>query len=240
MKLDFSEHFKRYEQFLKQIDGMFERMQQEYPEAVCCGQGCTDCCYAMFDLHLIEALYLNDKFNKLDSDNKDRLLIEADKADRKVFKMKRKMAKAHKAGQEDEQILQEVAKERLRCPLLSEDDKCAMYENRPITCRLYGLPLEIDGQTHTCGKSGFIPGKQYPTVKMGIIHEKLMDMSRELAIDINSKYKDLYALLLPLSSSLLIEFNADYLGARQKGEAQKDNLSQKQSGLDEWVAGDGE
>src|SRR5271154_278311 len=27
----------------------------------------------------------------------------------------------------------------LRCPMLSDDNRCSVYENRPLICRLYGV-----------------------------------------------------------------------------------------------------
>ncbi len=239
MDLDFSSHFARYESFLKQIDEMFERVQGEYPEEVQCESGCTDCCYAMFDLHLIEALYLNHKFKQMGKEERNALLLEADKADRKAFQIKREIGKARKSGTSEGDLLEDVSKKRLRCPLLRDDDLCALYEFRPVTCRVYGLPLDIDGETHTCGKSGFVPGKQYPTVKMRNINEGLIQMSKDLAQDVGSKYADLHTMLMPVSMALLTEFDREYLGIRTAEE--KAEIQQGSSeGVGEWVIGGGE
>jgi Fe-S-cluster containining protein len=240
MGLDFSKHFEKYEKFLKQLDSIFERMQKEYPEEIKCRQGCTDCCYALFDLHLVEALYLNHKFGSLDQDERNRILIDADKADRKAHKLKKNMAKASsKDGRDNEELLGRVSQERLRCPLLREDDKCALYEFRPATCRLYGLPLDIDGETHTCGKTGFVTGEKYPTVKMRNVHENLARMSQEMAADIGSSYKQLHTLLLPVSTALLTEFDAEYLGIK-KDEKPLEHVTSTPKGTDDWVIGGGE
>ncbi|MFP4167615.1 MAG: YkgJ family cysteine cluster protein [Desulfonatronovibrionaceae bacterium] len=233
--LNFSRHFEKYENLLQQINSVFERMQKEYPQEVTCGLGCTDCCYALFDLHLVEALYLNHKFKTLDKNEQDRILVEADKADRKAFKLKRKLAKESSHGRDDEELLRRFSRERLRCPLLREDDTCALYQFRPITCRVYGLPLDINGETHTCGKSGFEPGQKYPTVKMRTIHENLAIMDKELAKAINSKYTDLHTLLMPVSAALLTEFDAEYLGVKpSEPSPQEGDLA---DGHKEWVIG---
>ena len=38
------------------IDEAFARVREEFPEEVRCGQGCDDCCHAVFDVSLVEAL----------------------------------------------------------------------------------------------------------------------------------------------------------------------------------------
>jgi len=239
MGLDFSKHFEKYEKFLKQLDSIFVRMQKEYPQEIKCCEGCTDCCYAMFDLHLIEALYLNRKFATLGRDERDRILIDADKSDRKAHKLKRDLAKASsKEGRDDEELLNRVSRERLRCPLLKEDDRCALYEFRPATCRLYGLPLDIEGETHTCGKTGFVTGEKYPTVRMRNVHENLAGMSREMAVDIGSKYKQLHTLLLPVSAALLTEFDPEYLGVEKDKNSLQHGIATAK-GTEDWVIGGG-
>ncbi|MCP4672044.1 MAG: YkgJ family cysteine cluster protein, partial [Desulfobacula sp.] len=62
MALNLKEHFVKYEALVDMVDGVFDRVKQEYPKEVFCREKCSDCCYAIFDLTLIEALYLNAKF----------------------------------------------------------------------------------------------------------------------------------------------------------------------------------
>ena len=42
--------------------------------------------------------------------------------------------------------MEEAARIKCRCPLLGDDDRCLLYQARPITCRLYGVPTAIAGQ----------------------------------------------------------------------------------------------
>ena len=62
MALDLNEHFVKYEALVQIVDAVFARVKKEYPKEVFCREKCSDCCYAIFDLTLIEALYLKDKF----------------------------------------------------------------------------------------------------------------------------------------------------------------------------------
>jgi hypothetical protein len=101
MALDLKEHFVKYEALVHMVDSVFERVKKEYPKEVFCRKKCSDCCYAIFDLTLIEALYLNDKFLKKFSGMEKNSLIEiADKTDRVLVKMKRNAYREVKNGAE--------------------------------------------------------------------------------------------------------------------------------------------
>ena len=223
MALDFTEFFKRYEAIIAEADQVFHAVRDKYAENVRCEKGCSDCCHALFDLTLVEALYLNGNFNgKFSGKAKNDVLKRADAADRQVHLLKHEAFKAVKDGKNAQEILAEMAKVRVRCPLLDDDGACAMYEHRPVTCRIYGVPTAIGGAAHTCGKSGFEKGKAYPTVYLDRIQDKLYALSHELAEAIHSRYKQLGEVLVPASLALLTDYSEEYLGvgAEKKPEAQ--------------------
>lgn len=215
MDLDLTPFFEQYEELLRAADAIFAKVEKEYPECVKCREGCADCCHALFDLTLIEALYINHHFRKIHDDrpNAKAVLVEkANKADRQVYKIKRQAFKKVEAGEPEEEVLAELAMERIRCPLLNERNRCDMYDYRPITCRLYGIPTAIGGKAHTCGLSDFKPGEPYPTVNLDIIQEKLFAISGELVRAIQSRFVQMGGMLVPLSMALLTVYDDDYLG----------------------------
>ena len=86
MSLDFTETFDKYERLVKEVDAVFAQVQKQYPDCVACKMGCSDCCHAMFDLSLVEALYINSHFNRIeDSELRNEILERADKADREAY-----------------------------------------------------------------------------------------------------------------------------------------------------------
>ena len=213
MKINFQPHFEKYKAIVTMADEVFEKVQKEFPESVTCKIKCADCCHALFDITLIEAIYINDRCNKLiKGKEKKRLLARSNQADRKTYKIKRKAYQDKQAGKNDMKILIEMAAERVRCPLLNDEDLCSLYENRPITCRLYGIPTSTNSISHTCGKSGFVEGKQYPTVNLDIIQKKLYEISAEFVIQIKTKYAQMAEMLVPVSMALLAQYDEDYLG----------------------------
>jgi Fe-S-cluster containining protein len=216
MKIDFQPFFKKYQAIVTMADEVFEKIQKEFPENVTCKIKCADCCHALFDITLIEAIYINDRFNTLiKGEERERLIARSNQADRKVYKIKRKAYKDKRTGKNDMKILVEMAAERVRCPLLNDEDFCSLYENRPITCRLYGIPTSTNGISHTCGKSDFVEGKQYPTVNLDIIQQKLFEISSEFVLQIKTKYTQMAEMLVPVSMAILTQFDEDYLGVSE-------------------------
>ena len=228
MDIDFTPFFKQYEEVLAMADKVFERVKSEHSECVKCKTTCSDCCNALFDLYLIEALYINDKFNKKFKDGeRERIVENSNTADRTIHKLKRKAYKDLESGKDENELLTKMAEERVRCPLLNDDDMCDLYEYRPITCRLYGIPISIGGASHTCGLSAFAEGKQYPTVNLEKIQNKLYEISVELVKEIKSRHVKLADVIVPLSMALLTIYDEEYLGI---GDINRGDIKDKQEG----------
>jgi Fe-S-cluster containining protein len=195
----------------------FDRVKASHAECVKCEEKCSDCCFALFDLTLIEALYLHHKFNeKFKGSARVELVEKANRADRRIYKIKRNAFKELQAGRNEGELLAQMALERVRCPLLSEKDLCDLYDNRPLTCRFYGIPTAIGGAGHTCGKSEFKQGEQYPTVNLDVVHNHLQQISAELLRDIKSKNIKLVDLLVPVSSAMAMDFDEVFLGIAEE------------------------
>ncbi|ACU88403.1 YkgJ family cysteine cluster protein [Desulfomicrobium baculatum] len=212
MNLDLSQFFTEYESLVAQVDAVFHKVSGNFVSEVRCKEGCSDCCHALFDVTLIEAMYLNSKFSELDEIRRNEILIEADKADRKAYLLKKKVSK--EASEVDHsEILLRTAKERLRCPLLDSADKCALYAYRPITCRIYGIPLDIGGKSHTCGLSGFVTGHPYPAVKLERIQDMLLSLSNRVLDAVGSKYADFRLMHVPVSTALMTVYSDEFFGS---------------------------
>ena len=82
------ELFSKYEGLVKQIDGVFEEVRKKYPACVKCKLECADCCHALFDLSLIEAMYINRKFiEKVLEQRKAQIIEDANTVDRKLYQL---------------------------------------------------------------------------------------------------------------------------------------------------------
>lgn len=210
---DFEPFFRRYLDLVEKADAAFDKIRGQFPTEVRCEIGCADCCYALFDLSLIEALHINHQFQQACSGRaKERLLEKANRADRDTYRIKRQAFRDLRAGKSEREVLEGVASQRVRCAMLNEEDRCDIYAFRPITCRLYGIPTSIRGEGHSCGRSGFKPGKPYPTVNLDELNRQLHQISAELVAALKSRHVKMADLLVPLSMALLTQYDDVYLG----------------------------
>ena len=209
--------FKSYEALRDAADAIFSRVEQTYPHCVKCAPGCSDCCHALFDLPLVEAMYINRAFKDAFPHGRERsdILEKAADADRRLAKTKRDMFRAERAGTSTEELMNETASLRMRCPLLNAKNECSLYDKRPITCRLYGAPLDIGGKGHVCGFSGFNPGEPYPTARLEKIQSRLDQLGGEIEKILKSRFRltDIY---MPLSMALLTDYDDKFLGVGEE------------------------
>ena len=224
MNFDFTPFFGQYEALLSLSEETFNRVGKSHADLVQCRIGCDDCCYALFDLTLIEALYINHRFNETfqGKEREDRIAI-ANTADRKIHKIKRKAYQELNAGKNEELILMEMAGERIRCPLLNQEKQCDLYAHRPITCRLYGIPTAINGVGYSCGKSGFTEGQQYPTANLEPVQKRLYEISASLVQALKSKHSTMAEMIVPVSMALLTDYDDDYLGIEDQMGVPRDD-----------------
>jgi Fe-S-cluster containining protein len=209
----FKEAFSNYEKLAEAADQIFRKIKSDFPKEMSCRKGCSDCCHALFDVSLVEALYLNHHFNRLFEGQARKALMEkANRADRTVYKIKRDARKRLEEGGSEEELLVSLSAERVRCPLLDGRDQCVLYDYRPITCRLYGVPTEVGGLSHGCGKTGFVKGKSYPTVHMEKMNHQLFSLAVSLVRGMESRFPQLSELVMPVSAVVLTDFNDDFLG----------------------------
>lgn len=238
MSLDFAPAFARYEALAAEADALFARVADACPGMLPCAPGCGDCCHALFDLTFVEALYLNHQFTRAfpAGPGREAVLDRADRADRALCKRKRQAFREDARGVSTAVILEELARERVRCPLLDDHDRCLLYAARPIPCRLYGAPLLIGGAARTCGRTGFEPGGAYPTVKIETIQDRLLELSRELVAALPTRLVAMGDMLVPVSMALLTTYDAAYLGlVPETAEAEAEPAGDDCGGATTWV-----
>lgn len=152
-------------------DVAFKKVAREHPQAVACKTGCDDCCHALFDLAPVESLALAVAFQKLPRQERREALRRAEKAARIYDEAARQVLMASAKDR-----LKLLSQARVPCPLLSKG-RCILYEERPATCRLYGIPVAIQGSARTCHRARFQEGQTYPTVDLQQVNQQLDQIS---------------------------------------------------------------
>ena len=97
---DLSPIFSRYESLRAEADALFARVRETQPGCVTCKEGCSDCCHAVFDLSLVEAMSLNRAFEAAFAHGPERsaILTRASETDRRLTRLKRELFRAEKGG----------------------------------------------------------------------------------------------------------------------------------------------
>lgn len=218
---DLSPVFAKYERIQAEADALFARIASQFPQCVTCRKGCSDCCHAVFDISLVEAMYINQAFRKSFPHGplRSEIVERTSEIDRKLTRVKRELYQAEKNGEKTEEIMRKAAQMRMPCPLLNSSNECLLYNVRPITCRIYGVPETITGKGHVCGFSNFEPGIAYPAVQLDKLQTRLEDLSREIGHIVGSRF-ELQEVYVPLSMALLTRYDDAYLGI---GKAKEDD-----------------
>jgi len=173
----FSDLFKEYESLVEKADQAFLEVQGLHGSCIRCREGCSDCCNSVFGLFPIEAAYLSHHFGRLGRKVRREAGVRGEKAGRELQEVQQRLAAYdHNPGEKG----LAMARERVRCPLLNKDEKCDLYQRRPITCRVYGIPAVISGRLHACWKAGFEKGKPYPAFNLDAAYRELYGLSQRI------------------------------------------------------------
>ena len=137
--VDLSTYFAEYDALVRKIDEDAERAQAMQEDIVRCGLESNDCCFNYVDLQLIEVISLNKALNRtLKSEMRLELIHKAVEVNKKTRKIRRRLAETPE-GDGKKALAENYALEKILCPL-NRESKCVLFENRPIQCRLYGIP----------------------------------------------------------------------------------------------------
>ncbi len=200
--------FLQYAELARKADVLFKTVQEGYPASVKCRVRCCDCCHAIFGVFPIEAAYINYHFNRLERKARRDCLRRAEKAEAELLKAKDRL----KVFEDDPKMkVFGLGKQRVRCPLLQDSEECVLYENRPIICRVYGVPYTLrkgDKElSYVCGLSNFEEKASYPAVKLDNVYQQLVKLSMDLLTEAGYLNPAAKAnLMLPLSRILRMPF----------------------------------
>jgi Fe-S-cluster containining protein len=138
-----------YGSLLQEVDEWFGRASISSGSAVSCRTGCSACCRGLFDITLLDACYLKSGFDTLDNLTQKMVLARA--GERLVTlqalwpEFTPPFILNHRPEEEWEDLMPE--EDDTPCVLLGTDGTCLVYEYRPMTCRLNGIPLiDISGE----------------------------------------------------------------------------------------------
>lgn len=133
----------RYQALLSEVDNWFSRCSLAAGDAVACRRGCSACCRGLFDITLLDAFLLKDGFDRLPSKKQKQVGRAACSRVTQIRLLWPDFDHPYLLNlhpeEEWEQLMPE--EDETACALLGDDGLCLVYENRPMTCRLHGVPM---------------------------------------------------------------------------------------------------
>ena len=138
-----------YRALLKEVDGWFAGCLAAPlgTERIACRRGCNECCRGLFDITLLDAFLIQEAVKDLEK------AVGAEvrrRAALRLPELKRlwpDLAPPYLLNTLPKEEWMEMPEDdAIPCPLLGEDGFCLIYEARPMTCRLHGLPhVDLSG-----------------------------------------------------------------------------------------------
>jgi Fe-S-cluster containining protein len=139
----------RYGELLGEVDVWFRRCLEQHADRIACCNGCSACCRGLFDITLLDAMYLKRGFDRLPDRQKRSILPNASARLEALSLINPKFREPWILNgiPEDEWELLMPEEDETPCLLLSENGGCLVYDYRPMTCRLNGIPLiDVSGE----------------------------------------------------------------------------------------------
>lgn len=135
-----------YGELLREVDSWFSRCLEQYPQYITCTSGCSACCRGLFDITLLDALYLHRGFQTLAADVQEKLQHSAEQRLHSLSLINPNFTAPWLLNGIAEEQWDELMPEDddTPCLLLSPYGQCMVYQYRPMTCRLNGIPMIDD------------------------------------------------------------------------------------------------
>ncbi|HEU0265438.1 MAG TPA: YkgJ family cysteine cluster protein, partial [Geobacterales bacterium] len=138
-----------YSALLGRVDTWFAGCMARHGESIACGKGCSECCHGLFDITLLDAALLLQGFERLPEATRKEVVGRCEAILERLRRFWPDLSHPFILNIREEEAWEEVMPEDddTPCPLLALDGSCLLYDYRPMTCRLNGLPLfNLDGE----------------------------------------------------------------------------------------------
>lgn len=188
-----------YRELIDFADSAFTEISAAHPDFTRCKRGCDDCCYAVFGLFLVEAVFVHEAFQSLEEPVRVETLSRCAEAEQAAAHLEEELRSAR---HDPERAARIMATKRVPCPLLTAAGDCLIYDGRPLTCRVYGMPAVVGGALRACGKSGFPRKGRYGAFSLDMANRRLLDLSTAMIEDIEDADPEKASLLVSVSKAL--------------------------------------
>jgi Fe-S-cluster containining protein len=146
---------KRDGRLIQIVDAALADATKRSGEWLVCRPGCTQCCHGVFAISQLDALRLRTGIERLDRDDPARATHVRRRASETVSRIGADFPGDRRTGilaesTEAQAAFDEFANDE-PCPALDPaTGLCDLYEWRPMTCRVFGPPVRVEGGFSVC------------------------------------------------------------------------------------------
>ncbi len=205
-----------YRQLLGGIDDWFAGCIERSQEQIACRPGCSACCRGLFEISLLDVALLQSGFADLAEPVKEQVLVKARLRVNDLQQRWPEFQAPYILNRLLNDEWQNMPEDDLTpCPLLGTDGNCLVYQSRPLTCRLHGLPnIDCSGESFSDARCSlnFVDSK--PLFRTELRYRFRDTFAREFdllgmfARQLTGQHQLELDTFIP--SGLLIDFSADF------------------------------
>jgi Fe-S-cluster containining protein len=143
------------QQLVQIIDSALADTARRSGEWLVCKPGCTQCCMGAFAINQLDALRLQQGLAELEVIEPERATRVRNRARASISRISPDFPGDRKTGILDEgeaaeSLFEEFANDE-PCPVLdAQTGMCDLYAARPMTCRVFGPPVQSEGGLGVC------------------------------------------------------------------------------------------
>jgi len=124
-----------YREILSRADAHFEEVRNRLGRHLECRRGCTGCCHGLFEIGGADVAMIADALRAAEPATRELLVARS----REILDTFDAPAIRDCTPPEKEAFFERARD--VSCPALADDGACSIYENRPLVCRTFGLPV---------------------------------------------------------------------------------------------------
>jgi Fe-S-cluster containining protein len=130
-----------YRPLLARVDAWYRSVKEAHPDKVPCTKGCRDCCIGLFDVSLADRDLLREGLAAADPAVRKDIGARAAALVAKLRELRPELGDTLDGWEStDVDDLCDDAGD-VECPVLGPGGECRLYEHRPLTCRMSGVPV---------------------------------------------------------------------------------------------------
>lgn len=132
---------QNYRKIVTRADEHFASVMRAQPQNLQCGAGCSLCCYGLFEIGSGDVPLIAEGLERLHPSRRSRIIRRASE----IVETSGHPNLRECSSEEKEAFFDRT--QATPCPNLDEAGHCMMYDQRPLVCRTFGLPLR-DGSRY--------------------------------------------------------------------------------------------